>query len=238
MISQEEHSSSFLFAHIVKKCNLTHMTFHIVTLFPGAFESYIGESILKRAIEDKKIKVRFYNPRDFAMDQWKRVDQKPYGGGPGMVMQAIPVAKAIEKAMKVAKNKAKVIFFSPSGKQFDTKYARGVAEKYDHIIFVCGRYEGIDARVKKMFKMEEVSVGPFVLTGGELPAMIVMDSVARQVEGVLGNFDSREEERVASPDVYTRPEVVEYKGKKYRVPKVLLSGHQANIEEWKRGRMK
>jgi tRNA (guanine37-N1)-methyltransferase len=214
------------------------MTFHIVTLFPGAFESYIGESILKRAIEDKKIKVRFYNPRDFAMDQWKRVDQKPYGGGPGMVMQAIPVAKAIEKAMKSAKNKAKIIFFSPSGKQFDTKYARGVAEKYDHIIFVCGRYEGIDARVKKMFKMEEVSVGPFVLTGGELPAMIVMDSVSRQIEGVLGNFDSREEERVASPDVYTRPEVVEYKGKKYRVPKVLLSGHQANIEEWKRGRIK
>jgi tRNA (guanine37-N1)-methyltransferase len=214
------------------------MTFHIVTLFPGAFDSYLGESILKRAIEDKKIRVRFYNPRDFAMDQWKRIDQKPYGGGPGMVMQAIPVAKAIEKASKAAKGKAKIIFFSPSGKQFDTKYVKGVAEKYEHIIFVCGRYEGIDARVKKMFKMEDISVGPFVLTGGELPAMIVMDSVSRQVEGVLGNFDSREEERVASPDVYTRPEVVEYKGKSYRVPKVLLSGHQAKIEEWKRGRMK
>lgn len=224
---------------MAKKCNLTDMTFHIVTLFPGAFDSYLGESILKRAIEDKKIHVKFYNPRDYAMDEWKRVDQKPYGGGPGMVMQAIPVAGAIERAVKATKGKkTKIIFFSPSGKQFDTKYARGVADKYEHIICVCGRYEGIDARVKKMFKMEEVSVGPFVLTGGELPAMIVMDSVSRQVEGVLGNFDSREEERVASPDVYTRPEVVEYKGKKYRVPKVLLSGHQAKIEEWKRGRMK
>jgi len=215
------------------------MTFHIITLFPGAFDSYLGESILKRAIEDKKIKVKFYNPRDYAMDQWKRVDQKPYGGGPGMVIQAMPVAKAIEKAVKTTKSKkTKIIFFSPSGKQFDTKYVKGVAKKYEHIIFVCGRYEGIDARVKKMFKMEDISVGPFVLTGGELPAMVVMDSISRQVEGVLGNFDSREEERVASPDVYTRPEIVEYKGKKYRVPKVLLSGHRVNIDEWKKGRMK
>jgi tRNA (guanine37-N1)-methyltransferase len=219
------------------------MTFHIVTLFPGAFDSYLGESILKRAIEDKKIRVKFYNPRDYAMDQWKRVDQKPYGGGPGMVVQALPVAKAIQSALssvkvKSQKSKVKIIFFSPSGKQFDTKYVKNVAEKYEHIIFVCGRYEGIDVRVKKMFKMEDISVGPFVLTGGELPAMIVMDSVSRQIEGVLGNFDSREEERVASPDVYTRPGVVEYKGKSYRVPRVLLSGHQANIEEWKRGRRK
>ncbi|PJE74252.1 MAG: tRNA (guanosine(37)-N1)-methyltransferase TrmD [Candidatus Taylorbacteria bacterium CG10_big_fil_rev_8_21_14_0_10_41_48] len=219
------------------------MTFHIVTLFPGAFDSYLGESILKRAIEDKKIKVKFYNPRDYAMDQWKRVDQKPYGGGPGMVIQAMPVAKAIEKALsslksKNKKSKVKIIFFSPSGKQFNTKYVKSVAKRYEHIIFVCGRYEGIDARVKKMFKMEDISVGPFVLTGGELPAMMVIDSISRQIEGVLGNFDSREEERVASPDVYTRPEILEHKGKKYRVPKVLLSGHRVNIEEWKKGRMK
>jgi tRNA (guanine37-N1)-methyltransferase len=165
------------------------------------------------------------------------VDQKPYGGGPGMVIQALPVAKAIEKAKKACGKKlAKIVFFSPAGKQFDTAYAKSVAKKYEHFIFVCGRYEGIDARVKSMFKMEDVSVGPFVLTGGELPAMIYMDSVARQVEGVLGNFDSREEERVASPDVYTRPEVVEYKKKKYRVPKILLSGNHAKIDEWRKGR--
>lgn len=210
------------------------MTFHIVTLFPGAFDSYLGESILKRAIEDKKIKVKLYNPRDFAMDKWNRVDQKPYGGGPGMVIQALPVAKAIEKAKKACgKGLTKIIFFNPSGKLFDTTYAKTTAKKYKHIIFVCGRYEGIDARVKKMFKMEDISVGPFVLTGGELPAMIMIDSISRQIEGVLGNFDSREEERVASPDSYTRPEVIEYKKKKYRVPKVLLSGNHKLIDEWR-----
>lgn len=212
------------------------MTFHVVTLFPGAFDSYLGESILKRAIEDRKIKVKFYNPRDFATDKWDRVDQKPYGGGPGMVIQALPVAKAIEKAKKACgKTATKIIFFSPAGKNFDTVYAKVAAKKYKNIIFVCGRYEGIDARIKKMFKMEDVSVGPFVLTGGELPAMLVMDSVSRQIEGVLGNFDSREEERISSPDAYTRPEVVEYKKKKYRVPKVLLSGNHKLIDEWRQG---
>ena len=213
------------------------MTFHVVTLFPGAFDSYLGESILKRAIEDKKIKVKFYNPRDFADDKWDRVDQKPYGGGPGMVIQALPVAKAIEKAKKACgKGSAKIVFFNPSGKLFDTAYAKESAKKYKNVIFVCGRYEGIDARVKKMFKMEDISVGPFVLTGGELPAMIMMDSISRQIEGVLGNYDSREEERVSSPDSYTRPEVVEYKKKKYRVPKVLLSGNHKLIDEWRNSR--
>lgn len=229
------------------------MKFHIITLFPGAFDSYLNESIISRAIEDKKIKVEFYNPRDYSNDKWKRVDQKPYAGGPGMVIQALPVAKAIEAAIKkinksrsVKKTKSKtksgselrsatrIIFFSPSGKQFDTGYAKNVSKKFTDVILVSGRYEGIDARVKKIFKMEEVSVGPFVLTGGELPAMIVLDCVSRQVEGVLGNFNSLEESRVASSDVYTRPEVFEYKKKKYRVPKVLLSGDHKKIEEWKK----
>ncbi len=214
------------------------MNFHIVTLFPTSFDSYLNESILSRAIKDKKIKVYFYNPRDYSDDKWKRVDQKPYAGGPGMVIQALPTAKAIEKALsKIKKGKSakvKIIFFSPSGKQFDTSYAKNTAKKYTDIIFVCGRYEGIDARVKKIFKMEEVSVGSFVLTGGELPAMVVIDCVSRQIKGVLGNFDSLEESRVASHDVYTRPEVFEYKGKKYKVPKVLLSGNHAKITEWKK----
>ena len=221
--------------------NLYFMSFHIVTLFPESFSSYLGESILKRAIEDRKISVRFYNPRDFAIQpknrpqtySERRVDDKPYGGGPGMVIEALPVIKAIAKA-KGKKRKVKIIFFSPSGTQFDTEYARATAESYTDTIFVCGRYEGIDARVKKVFKMEEVSVGPFVLTGGELPAMIVLDSMARQVEGVLGDFASREEARASSPDVYTRPETIVYKKKKYTVPKVLLSGNHKKIEEWKK----
>ena len=214
------------------------MYFHIITLFKGAFDSYLGESILKRAIEDKKIKVLFYNPRDFVKDKWKRIDRPPYAGGPGMVIQAEPVIKAIESVIKKSggkSSKIKIIFLSPSGKQFDNQYANKTVKKYKHIIIVCGRYEGIDARVKKVFKMEDVSIGPFVLTGGELPAMVILDTMARQVRGVLGNFDSLEERRVSASDVYTRPETFIYKGKSYSVPKILLSGHRAKIEKWKKG---
>ena len=234
------------------------MRFHIVTLFPNAFDSYLNESILKRAIEDKKIKVYFYDPKDFEKDKKWRVDQKPYGGGPGMVMRAEPVIKAIARALKRAgyhpglsatplklrgergdKKKTKIIFFNPAGIQFDTAYAKKVvAKKYTDIIFVSGRYEGIDARIKKVFKMEDVSVGPFVLTGGELPAMVMMDCISRQIKGVLGSFDSLEENRISSHDVYTRPEVFEYKKKKYKVPKVLLSGNHKKIDEWRQGIVK
>jgi tRNA (guanine37-N1)-methyltransferase len=236
------------------------MNFHVITLFPNAFDSYLGESILKRAIEDKKIKVKFYNPRDFEKDPKWRIDQKPYGGGPGMVMRAEPVIKAIAAAVKkanhpgrkaghpsykqegklakkVLKPKIKIIFFAPRGKQFDTDYAKIVVKKkYTDIIFISGRYEGVDARIKKVFKtIEDISVGPYVLTGGELPAMIMMDSISRQIEGVLGDINSLEENRISSHDVYTRPEVFEYKGKKYRVPKVLLSGNHKKIDEWRAG---
>lgn len=208
------------------------MTFHIITLFPEIFDSYIKGSILGRAIEDKKIKIKFYNPRDFTKDRNRRIDRKPYGGGPGMVIEAMPIIKAIEKA-KGNKKKVKIIFLSPSGAQFDNNYAKKTAKNYSDIIIICGRYEGIDARVKKAFKMEDVSVGNYVLTGGELPAMTIIDCVSRQIEGVLGDFNSLEESRIASSEVYTRPEVFEYNKKKYKVPKVLLSGDHKKIEEWK-----
>ena len=232
------------------------MHFHLISLFPKAFDSYLGESILKRAIEDKKIKVSFYNPRDFVENKWKRVDRPPYGGGPGLVLQAPPVIKAIEKALarikiqdlrfknktipksRIPNPKSKIIWLSPRGKQFDNPYARKIAKGYKHLIIVCGRYEGIDARVKKVFKVEEVSVGPFVLTGGELPAMLMVDVISRQVPGILGNIDSLEERRVSTSEVYTRPEVFVYKKKSYRVPKILLSGHKAEIEKWKAGKNK
>jgi len=213
------------------------MTFHIITLFPDVFGSYLGESILSRAIKDKKISVKFYNPRDFSDNKFRHIDQKPYSGGPGMVIQALPVIKAVEKVLSAVKRKknakAKIIFLSPDGKQFDTDYAKKVAQRYTDIIMISGRYEGIDARVKKIFKTKDISVGPYILTGGELPAMILIDCVSRQIKGVLGNFNSLEESRVSSSDVYTRPEVLVYKSKKYRVPKVLLSGNHKNIEEWK-----
>jgi len=228
------------------------MTFHIITLFPRAFDSYLGESILKHAIEDKRIRVKFYNPRDFTKDKHKRIDRAPYGGGPGMVIQAEPVIRAIEKAHSNilqnvrmsrtrkegsrAGSRTAFIWLTPNGKQFTNEYAAKTAAKFSDLIIICGRYEGIDARVKKIIKVMEVSVGPYVLTGGELGAMILVDTISRQVEGVLGNFNSREEARIASPDVYTRPEVFPYKGIKYRVPKILLTGHHKNIEEWRKKR--
>jgi tRNA (guanine37-N1)-methyltransferase len=233
------------------------MHFHVVTLFPGAFDSYLSESILKRAIEDKKLKVSFYNPRDFADNEYARIDKPPYGGGPGMVIQALPVIKAIDFALKKIKNKesrinknlkelktknlklrTKIIFLSPGGIQFTNEYARKTSKSFSEIIIVSGRYEGIDARVKKAFKTEDVSIGPFVLTGGELPAMMMIDSIARQRKGILGNFDSIEERRVAFHDSYTRPEIIEYKGKKLSVPKILLSGDPKKIEEWKESVLK
>ena len=225
------------------------MKFHVITLFPETFDSYLNESIIGRAIREKKISVAFYDPRKLAPAALKKkwpdgnvtvyADGKPFGGGPGMVLRAEPYIKAIEKAMAAIKRrknaKVKIIFFSPGGTMFDTPYAKNAVTKYTDIVFVCGRYEGIDARIKKIFKMEDVSVGNYVLTGGELPAMLCIDCMARQIPGVLGNFDSREEERVSSHDVYTRPEVLEYKGKKYKVPPVLLSGNPKLIDAWKKG---
>ncbi|MFQ5662189.1 MAG: tRNA (guanosine(37)-N1)-methyltransferase TrmD [Candidatus Paceibacteria bacterium] len=219
------------------------MTFHIITLFPDSFSSYINESIIARAIKDKKIKIKFYNPRDFTKDKHKRVDQKPYGGGPGMVMEAESVLKAVEKAIgrknqpkagrpRVEKE-VKIIFLAPNGKQFDNTYAKKLSKNYKDIVIISGRYEGIDTRVRKILKAEIVTVGPYILTGGELPAMIILDAVARQIKGVLGNEFSIEEERIASSDVYTRPEILKYKGKKHRVPKVLLSGHHEKINKWR-----
>ena len=230
------------------------MNFHVITLFPNLVHSYLSESILARAIKEKKIVVKFYNPRDFVKPTkpqkikekpYLRVDNKPYGGGPGMVIEAEPVLRAIQKALKTIESKkiflttnfkqsTKIIFFAPDGKNFDTKYAKLSVKKYSDIILICGRYEGIDSRIKKIFKMENISVGPYILTGGEIPAMILIDSISRQIKGVLGNFDSREEEREASNEVYTRPEVLVYKGKKYKVPKVLLSGNHKDIEEWRK----
>ncbi|MFA6338795.1 MAG: tRNA (guanosine(37)-N1)-methyltransferase TrmD [Candidatus Paceibacterota bacterium] len=213
------------------------MNFHIITLFPDSFSSYLGESILARAIKNNLINVKFYNPRDFSEDKRKRVDYKPYGGGPGMVLQAMPYIKAIENAFEniADKKKAMVIFLSPSGKQFTNKVAIGFKKKKD-IVIICGRYEGVDARVTKIFKAKEFSIGPYVLTGGELPAMAIIDCVSRQIEGVLGDFGSLEDDRVSSPDVYTRPETLSYKGKNYKVPKVLLSGHHQKIDEWRNSR--
>ena len=154
-----------------------------------------------------------------------------------MVMQAEPLLKATAKALSSSKGKnkkTKIIIFSPSGKKFTNEYAKNLAKKYTDVVMISGRYEGIDARVKKILRAEEISIGDYVLTGGELPAMVLIDSTARQISGVLAKSESLEESRISSSEVYTRPEVLKYKGKNYRVPKVLLSGHRAKIEEWKK----
>lgn len=219
-------------------------TFHVIALFPEALTSYLDASIIGRAKREGKIFVEFYNPRDFVLSArgghsekkqtgYKRVDKRPYGGGPGMVLEAEPILAAVEKA-RGRKKKVRIIFFSAGGKQFSAGYARALARTSRHVILIAGHYEGVDARVQKILKAEKMSIGPYVLTGGELPALVVIDAVSRQLPGVLGKRESREEERVASSDVYTRPEVLIHKGKHYRVPKVLLSGHHKNIEEWKK----
>src|SRR3989344_3723174 len=210
--------------------------FHIVTLFPESIQGYFDASMLKRAQEDGKIQVHLYNPKDFTKDWKERVDRRPYGGGPGMVLAPEPVLKAAQKALKNVKG-ASVIFFSPSGKQFDASMAKSLAKK-KHILMIAGHYEGVDARVQRILKAKPISVGPYVLTGGELPAAIVVDAVARHVEGVLGDINSLEENRVSSPAVYTRPATFIWKKKKYKVPEVLTSGHHAKIEEWKKKQAK
>ena len=165
----------------------------------------------------------------------ERVDGRPYGGGPGMVLRPEFFLKAFSKIKIKNKKKTKIILFSTSGKKFVTAYAKKlVKQKYTDIIMISGRYEGIDARVQKILKAEEISIGDYVLTGGELPAMILIDSISRQIPGVLGKYESLEEERVSTSEVYTRPEVLKYKNKNYKVPKVLLSGNHKKIEEWRK----
>ena len=222
------------------------MNFHIITIFPEICQAYTDASVLGRAqktdkgkgakVRGKKISVSYNNPRDYTTNKHNKVDERPYGGGPGMVMTAEPILKAWEKAVGRKKRKVKTLIMSPRGKIFDQTMAKKLATQYDDLVLISGRYEGIDARVKKILKAEEVSVGNYVLTGGELPALTILDAVARNVPGVLGTHESLEDERTASGEMYTRPEVFEYKKKKYKVPPVLVKGNHKEIEAWRKGK--
>lgn len=214
-------------------------TFSILTLFPKIVRAYSGESMLKRAQVKGLLRVRAVNPRDFTRDRHHKADDRPYGGGPGMVLKAEPLARAVSHAAHRAKNPL-VILLSPAGRPFDAALARRLAEREHDLIFVAGHYEGIDERLKRMLKGErlrlrEVSAGPFVVTGGELPALMMVDAIARHIPGVLGKEKSREELRhgVGVP-VYTRPETIIWKRKTFRVPGVLTGGNHALIETWRR----
>lgn len=218
--------------------------FDIITIFPKILDSYFNETLLKRAQEKGLIKIKTYNLRDFAVDKhhkahptrrWSfgRVDDTPYGGGPGMVFKVEPIAKAVESIKRQASSvkKSRIILFSLRGKKFDQKMAHRLA-KYNQLIFICGRYEGVDERAAKYIADEEISIGDYVLSGGELPAAIVVETIARLIPGVLGKRESLEELKGSYP-VYTKPETVKLKGKNRRAPKVLLAGDHKKIEEWR-----
>jgi tRNA (guanine37-N1)-methyltransferase len=237
-----------------------NMQFDIITIFPEMFKSYFSESIIKRAQDKKLIKINIHNLRDYTKNKHKTVDDTPYGGGAGMVLKVEPIFAAVQKLKTLTSSankqksrligeQAKTILLSAKGKKFDQKMARKFS-KLDQIILICGRYEGVDERVAKHIADEEISIGDYVLTGGELPAMIITDAVSRLVSGVIKkeslleesfSFDKKSGKKnklqVAGCKLqvareypqYTKPEVF----KKWRVPKILLSGNHKKIEEWK-----
>jgi len=216
--------------------------FHFITLFPDACDAYLSASILGRARKEKHISVDYQTPRDYVDNRWGKVDERPYGGGPGMVMTALPVLRAVKKSLarrlkKDGSSKIALVWFSPGGTEFTNKEADKLL-KYDDVVLVCGRYEGIDERAKKGLKafgtVKNYSVGSATYTGAEVPAMAIVDAVTRRIPGVLGKDESVEERRVAAREVYTRPEALEWEGKTYRIPKVLAGGNHAEIEKWKK----
>lgn len=249
------------------------MKYYTITLFPNIIDSYVNESIIGRAIENKLISVKSFHLREYTKDKHGRTDGKPFGGGPGMVLWVDPIIntfeailKEIEKDKKSKKESVKknilIVNFVPSANIFTNQLAKDYAKKYDYIIFICGRYEGVDARVNNVikdllnnkkknlkeknislnFKIENISIGDFILTGGEIPAILMIDSISRQIKGVLHDNESLEENRNASSEIYARPEIYEKiigdkkigKIKKYIVPKVLLSGNHKDIENWRK----
>ena len=208
------------------------MNFHVLTLFPDMIRDGFQTSITGRAVEKGLLSLETVNIRDFSVNKHNRVDDYPYGGGAGMVMQAEPVCLAYESVAEKLSEKPRVLYMSPQGKVFDQRMAEELAQEKE-LVFLCGHYEGIDERVLEEIVTDEVSIGDYVLTGGELPAMVMIDAIARLVPGVLNNGESAQTESHADGLLeypqYSRPEVWHEK----RVPDVLLSGHHANIEKWR-----
>lgn len=226
----------------------------IITIFPATIDAYVNESILGRAQQNKLVTIQAHNLRTFSKDKHRRVDDTPYGGGPGMIMTVQPIADTIKKIKnRKLKVKSRVILTSASGKTFTQQDAKRLL-KYEQLIFICGRYEGVDQRVEEYIADEALSIGNYVLTGGELPAMVITDAVVRLVPGVLGDKASLNEESHSTPGEleypqYTKPEVyeiknrkltppfakggVKVKNKKLFVPKVLLSGNHTLIKDWR-----
>ena len=209
------------------------MKIDVLTLFPAMFAGPLDESIVKRAREAKLLDLKIHNLRDWTHDRHKTVDDRPFGGGPGMLLKVEPLFEAIESLQRET---TRVILLSPSGRKFDQSIARELAQS-DDLLLVCGSYEGFDERVREALADDELSIGDYVLTNGALPAMVLIDAVARLLPGVLGDDESSHDESFSHPahagleyPQYTRP--AEFRGMK--VPEVLLSGNHAGIEKWRR----
>lgn len=236
------------------------MQFNIITIFPQIFGSYFSESIVSRAQKTEKIEIKIHNLRDFTNDKHKTVDDTPYGGGAGMILKIEPIYKCVNEIMSNVKfqmpnqiqnpkskiknksQKPRIILFSAKGKKYTQRDAERLG-KYDNLILICGRYEGVDERVAKHIADEEISIGDFVLTGGEIPAMVLVDSITRLLPGVLGNSESPIEESHSAEGYlefpqYTKPEEFFAKGEGWKVPKVLLSGNHGEIGEWRKAKSK
>ncbi len=211
---------------------MRRLRFDIISIFPGMFESPFGDSIICRAREKGLLEIRIHDLRDFTLNKHRKVDDTPFGGGVGMIMNVEPIARALE-AIKKEVPKAKTILLSPGGKTFDQKKASQLARQ-ESLILICGRYEGIDERVRLHFADEEVSIGDYILTGGEIPAMVLVEAVSRLIPGVLGDSESIVEESFAGGVLeypqYTRPR--DFKG--FKVPDVLVSGDPKKIRAWQK----
>ncbi len=209
------------------------MRIDIISIFPGMFAPILKESIIKRAQQKKKVEIFIHDLRDFTRDLHRKVDDRPFGGGSGMVMAAQPIFDAVKKIKSQVKKKSRVILLCPQGKTFRQEIAKSFS-KEKHLIFICGHYEGIDERVRQSLVDEEISIGDYVLTGGELPAMVIVDAVVRLIPGVLGNknslnFESFEGNLLEYPQ-YTRPASF----RDMAVPKVLLRGNHKEIASWRK----
>jgi tRNA (guanine37-N1)-methyltransferase len=211
------------------------MQFDIITIFPHILDSYLKESILGRAQKNQLLQIKMHDLRDYADDKHKTTDDKPFGGSPGMLMMVEPIYRAVQD-IKKDKLKSKVVLLSPRGKTFNQKKAQNFA-KLDQLIMICGRYEGVDERVKQHIVDETISIGKYVLSGGELPAAIIAEAVARLLPGVLGNLSSLESESYLNEKFdfpqYTRPAIFKDGRKEWKVPSVLLSGNHEEIKKWR-----
>ncbi len=209
------------------------MRIDIVTIFPDMFSAVLGESIIKRAQQKGKVDIFVHDLRRYSLDKHHKVDDRPFGGGSGMVIQAEPIFRAVQAIKKKIKRRAKVILLCPQGKSFNQGYAKKLS-KCSNLIFICGHYEGVDERVRQYLADDEISIGDYVLTGGELPAMVLVDSIVRLIPGVLGdknslNFESFEGNLLEYPQ-YSRPA----KFRKWLVPEILVSGAHDKISAWRK----